>query len=77
MHLKIIELFTNPHKHPFTGPYGKPVIISSPLVLPQQRQDDEDSRPPSGPGDPGYVQYTAQHWGENVTKTPRHSPTEV
>lgn len=46
-------------------------------MLPKQQHHDEDFRPPSRPGDPGYVQYTAQHWGESDTKTPRHSPTEV
>ncbi|XP_022921051.1 uncharacterized protein [Onthophagus taurus] len=36
-------------------------------------------RPPSTPGDPGYVQYTARKWGEGreTPKTPRQSPTEV
>lgn len=61
----------------FTGLYGKPEIVSSPLVFPKTQQQEEEFRPPSRPGDPGYVQYTAQHWGESGAKTPRHSPTEV
>ncbi|KAH1016802.1 hypothetical protein HUJ04_007971 [Dendroctonus ponderosae] len=50
-------------------------------IPPTQRpQNHEDVlfRPPSGPLDPGYVQYAAEHWGErkkNGFKTPRHSPT--
>lgn len=80
-HLKTFGIhwaFHISHKNTFTGLYGKPEIVSSPLVFPnQQQQQDEDFRPPSRPGDPGYVQYTAQHWGESDTKTPRHSPTEV
>lgn len=44
-------------------------------MFPKEKR--EDIRPPSGPSDPGYVQYTAQHWGEPAPKTPRHSPTEV
>ncbi|KAJ8922940.1 hypothetical protein NQ315_001485 [Exocentrus adspersus] len=55
--------------------YGKYDIMSSPIILSRQREREE--RAPSGPGEPGYVQYTAQHWGETKTKTPRHSPTEV
>ncbi|XP_018580339.1 uncharacterized protein LOC108917988 [Anoplophora glabripennis] len=58
------------------GQYGRYDIISSPIVLPKQKEREED-RPPSRPGEPGYVQYTAQHWGETKSKTPRHSPTEV
>lgn len=38
---------------------------------------EEFERPPSGPGDPGYVQYTAQRWGQPTQKTPRQSPTQV
>ncbi|KAJ8945733.1 hypothetical protein NQ314_009096 [Rhamnusium bicolor] len=56
--------------------YGKYDIVSSPIILPKQKEPEEE-RPPSHPGDPGYVQYTAQHWGETSSKTPRHSPTEV
>lgn len=53
-----------------------------PIVPPQRGSDDDDSleKGPSSPLDPGYVQYTAQHWGDSKrigTKTPRHSPTEV
>lgn len=46
-------------------------------MFPNTQQQDEEFRPPSRPGDPGYVQYTAQHWGESGAKTPRHSPTQV
>ncbi|KAG5895939.1 hypothetical protein JTB14_016341 [Gonioctena quinquepunctata] len=60
------------------GQYGKYDIISSRIVLPKQKEQEYDpDRPPSRPGEPGFVQYTAQHWGEGGGKTPRHSPTEV
>ncbi|KAJ8980130.1 hypothetical protein NQ317_009189 [Molorchus minor] len=58
------------------GQYGKYAIVTPPIVFPKPKERQEE-RPPSGPGEPGYVQYTAQHWGETATKTPRHSPTEV
>ncbi|KAJ8956715.1 hypothetical protein NQ318_014070 [Aromia moschata] len=58
------------------GQYGKYDTISPPIMLPKPNKQDAE-RPPSRPGDPGYVQYTAQHWGEVATKTPRHSPTQV
>ncbi|XP_076273701.1 uncharacterized protein LOC143204775 isoform X1 [Rhynchophorus ferrugineus] len=51
-----------------------------PSVVPPQNSYAEVFEKPSGPLDPGYVQYTAQHWGDmknSGTKTPRHSPTEV
>ncbi|CAG9773999.1 unnamed protein product [Ceutorhynchus assimilis] len=56
--------------------------VIPPIVPPQKQlilQEVEVSeRPPSGPLDPGFVQFTAQHWGEESekkgTKTPRHSP---
>ncbi|XP_060522941.1 uncharacterized protein LOC132699953 [Cylas formicarius] len=52
-----------------------------PVVLPSQKPpQDVPERPPSGPSDPGYVQYTAQHWGDTGStkvKTPRSSPTAV
>ncbi|CAH1161481.1 unnamed protein product [Phyllotreta striolata] len=58
------------------GQYGKSDIVNPKLML--QRSDfPEDFRPPSSPGDPGYVQYTAQHWGQSGARTPRHSPTQV
>nr|XP_023023281.1 uncharacterized protein LOC111511495 [Leptinotarsa decemlineata] len=60
------------------GQYGKYDIVSSTIVLPRQKElEYEGDRPPSRPGDPGFVQYVAQHWGEGGGKTPRHSPTEV
>lgn len=72
-----ISIFTNWHKNPFAGLFGTTEIVSSPIVRPKHEQQQEDIRSPSRPGDPGYVQYTAQHWGETTPKTPRHSPTEV
>lgn len=61
------------------GYYGKYDIIHPSYIYPNPKLKDtpEIERPPSGPGDPGYVQYTAQHWGENKQKTPRQSPTQV
>ncbi|RZC39512.1 hypothetical protein BDFB_013572, partial [Asbolus verrucosus] len=55
--------------------YGKYDILSPAYLYPREKV--EEDRPPSSPGDPGYVQYTAQHWGETVQKTPRQSPTQV
>ncbi|XP_030752109.1 uncharacterized protein LOC115879421 [Sitophilus oryzae] len=60
------------------GKVSKYVI--PPVVPPQSEIIDVFEKPPSGPLDPGYVQYTVQHWGESKKsgpKTPRHSPTEV
>lgn len=42
-----------------------------------QSGESEDERQPSGPGDPGFVQYAAKNWGQTGGKTPRHSPTPV
>ncbi|KAJ3645961.1 hypothetical protein Zmor_023577 [Zophobas morio] len=58
------------------GQYGKYDILSPSYLYPNEKPSEEH-RPPSSPGDPGYVQYTAQHWGEAVQKTPRQSPTQV
>nr|CAI5826279.1 unnamed protein product [Callosobruchus analis] len=64
-------------RHPM-GQYGRYDIVSTPIILPQPQREIEEFRPPSRPGDPGYVQYTAQHWGgKSTSKTPRHSPTEI
>lgn len=54
-------------------------MVSPTFLYPKKSKNNnnEDSSP-SGPGDPGYVQYTAQRWGQpKQQKTPRHSPTEV
>jgi hypothetical protein len=59
----------------FPGQYGKYDILSPSYLYPKEKH--EEDRAPSSPGDPGYVQYTAQHWGETVQKTPRQSPTQV
>ncbi|XP_072384192.1 uncharacterized protein [Diabrotica undecimpunctata] len=58
------------------GEYGKYDIVNPKFVLRRSDRRQEEIRPPSSPGDPGYVQYTAQHWGEGGTRTPRPSPTE-
>ncbi|CAH0564417.1 unnamed protein product [Brassicogethes aeneus] len=58
------------------GEYGKYDIVQTPYLYSKGKRQEE--RPPSTPGDPGYVQYLAQHWGsKSGQKTPRHSPTEV
>lgn len=57
------------------GEYGKYDISNPKYILQRSDRLHEEIRPPSSPGEPGYVQYTAQHWGETGPKTPRHSPT--
>jgi len=49
-----------------------------PAIPPQRVEAIPESDSPNGATklDPGYVHYTAEHWGrKNGTKTPRHSPT--
>lgn len=55
---------------PYYGQYDN----ISPTYL---RFQTDIEAPPSTPGDPGYVQYTAKKWGQASQKTPRNSPTEV
>ncbi|GLV34936.1 uncharacterized protein CBL_09416 [Carabus blaptoides fortunei] len=55
---------------PYYGQYDN----VSPTYL---RFQTDIEAPPSTPGDPGYVQYTAKKWGQASQKTPRNSPTEV
>ncbi|XP_066258426.1 uncharacterized protein [Euwallacea similis] len=51
-------------------------------ILPQRimhRPNSLSDTPPSGPLDPGFVQYTAEHWDDrkrNGTKTPKTSPND-
>ncbi|XP_056641448.1 uncharacterized protein LOC130448202 [Diorhabda sublineata] len=59
------------------GEYGKYDVSNPKYILQRSDRLHEEIRPPSSPGEPGYVQYTAQHWGETGPKTPRHSPTQV
>lgn len=61
----------------FKGQYGKYDVVAPTFLYPQGGNDERDGSTPSGPGDPGYVQYTAKRWGQPSQKTPRHSPTEV
>lgn len=60
------------------GQYGK-YEVNIPGFWHSKSSNDTFDRPPSTPGDPGYVQYTAKRWGQQQyeTKTPRQSPTEV
>ncbi|KAF2892984.1 hypothetical protein ILUMI_13188 [Ignelater luminosus] len=59
------------------GQYGKyDVVVPSYLYPKTDSSGDHQEGHPSGPGDPGYVQYTAQRWGQSSQKTPRHSPTQ-
>ncbi|XP_044272790.1 uncharacterized protein LOC123016448 isoform X2 [Tribolium madens] len=74
--MKGLESEKETTKNGHLGQYGKYDILS-PSYLYKEKPESETDRPPSSPGDPGYVQYTAQHWGETVQKTPRHSPTQV
>ncbi|XP_045475988.1 uncharacterized protein LOC123681758 isoform X1 [Harmonia axyridis] len=57
------------------GQYGRYDVVSPNLMFP--KGESEDERSPSGPGDPGFVQYAAKTWGQTGGKTPRHSPTPV
>ncbi|KRT80334.1 hypothetical protein AMK59_8146 [Oryctes borbonicus] len=60
------------------GQYGK-YEVNLPTFWQSKSSNESYDRPPSSPGDPGYVQYTAKRWGQQQyqTKTPRQSPTEV
>ncbi|GJQ73515.1 hypothetical protein Trydic_g3754, partial [Trypoxylus dichotomus] len=57
--------------------YGK-YEVNIPTFWQSKSSNESYDRPPSSPGDPGYVQYTAKRWGQQQyqTKTPRQSPTE-
>ncbi|KAL3274436.1 hypothetical protein HHI36_015824 [Cryptolaemus montrouzieri] len=57
------------------GQFGRYDVVSPNFLYPAGESEDE--RYPSGPGDPGYVQYAAKTWGQSGLKTPRHSPTPV
>lgn len=61
------------------GNYGKyDIVVPSYVYLPTEYPIAAHvDKKPSTPGDPGYVQYTAQNWGQPSQKTPRHSPTQV
>ncbi|XP_028145443.2 uncharacterized protein LOC114339015 [Diabrotica virgifera virgifera] len=59
------------------GEYGKYDILNPKYILRRPDRLHEEIRPPNSPGDPGYVQYTAQHWGEYGSRTPRPSPTQL
>lgn len=78
--LIIIIIFVLISSKCYKGQYGKYDVVTPPGFLYEKGnlEDRDDRTRPSGPGDPGYVQYTAQRWGQPTTqKTPRHSPTEV
>lgn len=59
------------------GQYGKYDIVLPSYLYTSNNSPNGHPTQPSSPSDPGYVQYTAQRWGQPTQKTPRHSPTQV
>ncbi|KAB0792991.1 hypothetical protein PPYR_12611 [Photinus pyralis] len=59
------------------GQYGKYDIVIPSYLYTNNNSPNGHPTQPSSPSDPGYVQYTAQRWGQPTQKTPRHSPTQV
>lgn len=58
------------------GQYGKYDIVTPSYLYPNKEPEMEE-RPPSSPGEPGYVQYTASRWGQPIQKSRPTSPTQV